>query len=68
VRKRWRKLQLWNKILIFHHSKLKHYELHWQNDKNLVKPSYGTIKFPIEGDSAQISLKKPFALELGVEL
>ena len=45
-----------------------HYELQWQNDKNVIKPSYGSIKFPIEGDSAQISLKNLFARELRVDL
>ena len=45
-----------------------YYELQWQNDKDVFNPSYGTIKFPIEGDSTQISLKTPFLRELGVEL
>ena len=45
-----------------------YYELQWQNDKDVFNPSYGTIKFPIEGDFAQISLKTPFLRELGVEI
>ena len=45
-----------------------HYEIRWQNDKAVMKPSYGTIKLPGEGGGAQISLKNPFAKELGIEL
>ena len=45
-----------------------HYELFWQNDKDEVKRSYGTIKFPQEGGSAQISLKMPFLRELSVDI
>ena len=44
----------------------KHAEIRWQNNKAVLKPSYGSIKLTGEGGGANVSLRGPFSTEWSV--